>query len=122
VISVTPSSRRREDRAGDPLDGLVNLFDLGIVLSVAFLLAALSSLHLGASITKHGLKAVNQITIKPGQKVAPLPKQGARTIGQGSQVGKVYRLADGQLIYVQNATPRRKRTKVESSGTTSGSR
>ena len=47
MISVTPHARSREDRAGDPLDGLVNLFDLGIVLSVAFLLAALSSLHLG---------------------------------------------------------------------------
>ncbi len=32
MISVTPHSNRREDRAGDPLDGLVNLFDLGIVL------------------------------------------------------------------------------------------
>jgi hypothetical protein len=47
MIRVTPHARNREDRAGDPLDGLVNLFDLGIVLSVAFLLAALSSLHLG---------------------------------------------------------------------------
>ena len=54
MISVTPHARSREDRAGDPLDGLVNLFDLGIVLSVAFLLAALSSLHLGAAITSHG--------------------------------------------------------------------
>ena len=41
MISVTPHANSRQDRAGDPLDGLVNLFDLGIVLSVAFLLAAL---------------------------------------------------------------------------------
>ena len=40
---VTPNARRRGDRAGDPLEGLVNLFDLGIVLAVAFLLAALAS-------------------------------------------------------------------------------
>ena len=103
MITVTPSSRRHEDRAGDPLDGLVNLFDLGIVLAVAFLLAALSSLHLGSTLTKHGLRPVNEVTIKPDQTVAPLPKQGAKTIGQGTQVGSVYRLADGQLIYVQNA-------------------
>jgi hypothetical protein len=107
MITVTPSSNRREDRAGDPLDGLVNLFDLGIVLSVAFLLAALSSLHLGSSITKHGLRPVNEVTVKPGQKVAPLPKQGGKTIGQGTQVGAVYRLANGQLVYVQNA-PKKK--------------
>lgn len=103
MISVTPHSNRREDRAGDPLDGVVNLFDLGIVLAVAFLLAALSSLHLGQTLTKHGLHPVNEVTIKPGQKVAPLPKQGGRAIGQGTRVGSVYRLANGQLVYVQSA-------------------
>jgi hypothetical protein len=39
--TVSPRARSRDDRAGDPLDGLVNLFDLGIVLSVAFLLATI---------------------------------------------------------------------------------
>lgn len=107
MISVTPRSRGRQDRAGDPLDGLVNLFDLGIVLSVAFLLAALSSLHLGGAITSHGLRAqpLRQIVLKPGQTVAPLPKPGARTIGRGTQAGVVYRLSNGQLVYVQ-APPR----------------
>ena len=106
MISVSPRARNREDRAGDPLDGLVNLFDLGIVLSVAFLLAALSSLHLAGAVTRNGLKAtaVKQIQVQPGQTVAPLPAPGARTIGRGTQAGVVYRLANGQLVYVQNAT------------------
>lgn len=105
MITVTPRSRSREDRAGDPLDGLVNLFDLGIVLSVAFLLAALSSLHLGGIITRHGLRAstVREITVQPGQAVAPLPKPGTRTLGRGVQTGVVYRLANGRLVYVQQA-------------------
>ncbi len=105
MISVTPRSRSREDRAGDPLDGLVNLFDLGIVLSVAFLLAALSSLHLSGTLTKQGLRANQEkvIRIEKGQTVAPLPKPGTRTIGRGVQTGVVYRLADGQLVYVQQA-------------------
>ncbi len=105
MISVTPHAPNREDRAGDPLDGLVNLFDLGIVLSVAFLLAALSSLHLSGAITGQGLRAntAKPIYIQPGQKVAPLPKPGRRTIGQGAQVGVVYRLSNGQLVYVQQA-------------------
>jgi hypothetical protein len=104
VISVTPRSRSREDRNGDPLDGLVNLFDLGIVLAVAFLLAALSSLHLGATITRHGLKSTKaqQIYVRTGSKVAPLPTRGRRTIGRGTKAGSVYRLADGQLVYVQS--------------------
>jgi hypothetical protein len=105
MISVTPHAGTREDRAGDPLDGLVNLFDLGIVLSVAFLLAALSSLHLSGTITKHGLRAnpAKIIYVQPGQKVAPLPRPGARTIGRGTQAGVVYRLANGELVYVQSA-------------------
>ena len=103
MITVTPRSNNREDRAGDPLDGLVNLFDLGIVLSVAFLLAALSSLHLGGVITRHGLRAPTsrQIVIQPGQTVAPLPRPGARTIGRGVPTGTVYRLDNGELVYVQ---------------------
>jgi hypothetical protein len=105
VITVNPRARSREDRAGDPLDGLVNLFDLGIVLSVAFLLAALSSLHLAGTITKSGLRA-NQakvIRIQKNQTVAPLPQPGERTIGRGVQAGVVYRLTNGQLVYVQSA-------------------
>ncbi|MFL5863457.1 MAG: DUF2149 domain-containing protein [Solirubrobacteraceae bacterium] len=108
MIEVTPRARRRADRSGDPLDGLVNLFDLGIVLSVAFLLAALSSLHLSKAITRNGLTtdATPQVVVAPGQKVAPLPPPGGRAIGQGTQVGVVYRLADGRLVYVQRpATP-----------------
>jgi hypothetical protein len=75
------------------------------VLSVAFLLAALSSLHLGATITSRGLRATSaqNIYVQPGQKVAPLPKPGARTIGRGTQAGVVYRLTNGQLVYVQQA-------------------
>ncbi len=113
MINVTPRRRSREDRAGDPLDGLVNLFDLGIVLAVAFLLAALSSLHLGAAITGHGLHAQTtpQIKVKPGQTVAPLPKPGSHTIGTGKQVGRVYRLSNGELVYVQNAPKQKQKRK-----------
>jgi hypothetical protein len=102
VIKVTPRARRRDDRAGDPLDGLVNLFDLGIVLAVAFLLAALSSLNLTGTLTHHGLQPVSPdaITISPGQTIHKLPTPGASTVGHGSKVGTVYRLPSGQLVYV----------------------
>jgi hypothetical protein len=102
MIKVTPNARRREDRNGDPLDGLVNLFDLGIVLAVAFLLAALSSLNLTKAITKTGLSPVapGTIQISPGQQIHQLPSPGSNAIGRGSKVGTVYRLPDGRLVYV----------------------
>jgi hypothetical protein len=100
MITVTPRARRREDRAGDPLDGLVNLFDLGIVLAVAFLLAALTSLHLTGALT-NGLKPTpNQIVIKPGQTVQQVPTPDGTVIGQGTRVGEVYRLPNGKLVLV----------------------
>jgi hypothetical protein len=106
MITVTPRSRIREDRAGDPLDGLVNLFDLGIVLAVAFLLAALSSLNLTKAITKTGLARVapDTIQVAPGQTVKNLPAPGATTVGRGTQVGTVYQLPDGSLVYVTGPT------------------
>ncbi len=106
MISVTPQPPSREDRAGDPLDGLVNLFDLGIVLAVAFLLAALSSLHLGGTLTKHGLHATQRHADHDQARTdgrAAAQAAARKTIGRGVQAGVVYRLANGQLVYVQRA-------------------
>jgi hypothetical protein len=104
-IPITPRATRHADRGGDPLDGLVNLFDLGIVLSVGFLLAALSSLNLDQLLTNRTktLERANQVVVKPGQRARPLAQQQGRVIGRGRQVGTVYRLADGRLVYVEHA-------------------
>ena len=95
-------ARLRDDRAGDPLDGLVNLFDLGLVLALAFLLVALNSLGGDA------VKPVqdNQVTISPDQQVGTVPQtSGQQVIGRGQEVGKVYRLDDGRLVYVAPKNP-----------------
>ena len=110
-MKVTRRARSRDDRAGDPLDGLVNLFDLGIVLSVAFLLAALSSLDLTSAITGKAQSdaktrradavvagksdRVKRVEIKPGEKV----------VGRGEAIGTVYRLADGRTVIVRKPQP-----------------
>lgn len=111
MARVTARARTREDRAGDPLDGLVNLFDIGIVLSVAFLLAALSSLNLTTDVISNSQnnqantvpqdsvitnpdETTEQITIEPGQTV----------VGQGQPLGTVYQLDDGRTILVKPDT------------------
>lgn len=100
-IKTSARARAREDRAGDPLDGLVNLFDLGIVLAVAFLLAALSSLKLTSALIHHTRTSQPPITISKQQTTHTLTlKPGQRVVGHGSAVGTVYRLSNGQLIYV----------------------
>ncbi|MDX6623454.1 MAG: hypothetical protein QOE75_1386 [Solirubrobacterales bacterium] len=111
-MKVSARARSRDDRAGDPLDGLVNLFDLGIVLSLAFLLAALSSLNLTEAITGESQSKssrtapadsvvtdkddkVKQVKIEPGEKV----------VGRGEAIGTVYELSDGRTVIVRE--PRR---------------
>lgn len=102
MIHVTPRARIKRDHAGDPLDGLVNMFDIGIVLAVAFLLAALSSLGLEGAVSDKGLvkPALGEVTTKPGEEVKDVPPNGTKTVGRGTPVGTVYRLADGRLVYV----------------------
>lgn len=106
--TVSPRARRHPDRGGDPLDGLVNLFDLGIVLAVAFLLAALSSLQLTGLLTGSGSVALvrnsasgSTIIVREGQRVRAIHLSGQRVVGNGRRVGSVYRLADGRIVYVQ---------------------
>lgn len=110
-LRVTPRARSRPDRAGDPLDGLVNLFDLGIVLSVAFLLAALSSLKLDDILTNEKVEVIRntskgqQIITRQGQKVTRIQLQpGQRVVGRGDRIGSVYRLNDGRVVYVEEGT------------------
>jgi hypothetical protein len=100
---VNARARTREDRAGDPLDGLVNLFDLGIVLSVAFLLAALSSLDLTSALFAEKNQAPpGSVVVQPGEDSRPIDLQpGAEVVGRGEPVGTVYRLEDGREILVE---------------------
>ena len=106
---VTARARSREDRAGDPLDGLVNLFDIGIVLSVAFLLAALSSLDLTSVITERNQSLeqraevpADAVLTDPGDQVETIEIQpGQEVVGRGEPLGTLYRLEDGRTIVVK---------------------
>jgi hypothetical protein len=106
---VTPRARQRGDRAGDPLDGLVNLFDLGIVLAVAFLLAALQSVNLTELLTRKNVTVVRNdssgqtLIVKEGDKLKTVRLSRKTVTGAGERVGDVFRLADGRLVYVQRA-------------------
>jgi len=108
---VHPRARVRIDRAGDPLDGLVNLFDLGIVLAVAFLLAALQSVNLTDLLTKTNVTVLRTdatgqtIIVKEGDQVKTVRLSEKTVTGTGERVGEVFKLADGRLVYVAPKTP-----------------
>jgi hypothetical protein len=103
MTDVRRRAQPHADRAGDPLDGLVNMFDLGVVLAVAFLIAGIGVSQL---VAKQGAAADrtsgSSIVVGRDQQVLPL-KPGERRVavsGGATSVGQVYRLADGQLVYV----------------------
>ncbi|MBJ7471523.1 MAG: DUF2149 domain-containing protein [Solirubrobacteraceae bacterium] len=87
----------------DPLDGLVNLFDLGLVLAVAFLVAGLSIGQ--ASVASPERSTPDDARSAQSQRQVTIPSSGQQADGQGSAVGTVYRLPDGTLVLDESATP-----------------
>jgi hypothetical protein len=88
---------RIEDAAGDPFDGLVNLFDIGIVLAVSFLIAGL-----GLTLDQHTHRLQARTPTTQHTQTLPTPSSSAPAVsGHGQPVGTVYRLSNGQLVYVQ---------------------
>ena len=96
------------DRNGDPLDGIVNLFDVAIVLAVGFLVAALAAVGLTGLLTSQSMTIVTnpgtpqmQVIVKEGDKITKLDMQsGAPVQGMGTLIGSFYKLADGTVVYV----------------------
>ena len=96
------------DRNGDPLDGIVNLFDVAIVLAVGFLVAALSAAGLSGLLTDQNMTIVTnpgtpqmQVIVKEGDQIQKLDMaNGAQIQGLGTLVGSFYKLADGTVVYV----------------------
>ncbi len=96
------------DRNGDPLDGIVNLFDVAIVLAVGFLVAALSAAGVTGLLTSKNMTIVTnpgtpemQVIVKEGNQITKLDMQsGAQVEGIGTLIGSFYKLADGTVVYV----------------------
>jgi hypothetical protein len=101
-----------DDEAGDPLDGLVNLFDVGMILAVAFLIAGLG-LTLNIKGDKLEARRPAAVDAKAGgatgpdqERVIPDPTSAPHAAGRGTPVGQVYRLPDGRLVYVKGSQRR----------------
>jgi hypothetical protein len=96
------------DRNGDPLEGIVNLFDVSIVLAVGFLVMALSGLGMSGVLTSRQVTIVTnpgtpqmQVVMKNGDQIKKLNVTSGPTVsGVGSLMGSFYQLGDGTVVYV----------------------
>jgi len=118
----------RTDRNGDPLDGVVNLFDVAIVLSVAFMLAALTGIGLSGILSSNHMTIVTnpgqsdmQVITKNGSQITRLNlKAGQQVSGLGTLIGQFYRLPDGTTVYVPSSGGTTTQTPGSSTTTTPG--
>ena len=118
----------RTDRNGDPLDGVVNLFDVAIILAVGFLLAALTGIGLTGILSSKDVTIVTnpgqpdmQIVTKQGSQITKLNlAAGQQVSGLGTLIGQFYRLPDGTTVYVPSSSGTTGQTPSASGTTTPG--
>ena len=110
---LRPGERVREE---DPLAGLANLFDLGMVFAVALLLAMVKSLSLSELLTKTEEVTIvknpgrpdMEIIRKKGIKLERLRLSTQEIGGEGERLGTAYRLKSGEVVYVPEKPSGRK--------------
>ena len=95
-------------RDDDPMTGVANLFDIGLVFIVGLLLTLFSAYRLQdlfdqtseMTIMKQHESGEMEIITKKGTKVKAMKVSKTRTAGQGERLGIAYRLDDGSMVYV----------------------
>ena len=92
----------------DPMTGVANLFDLGLVFIVGLLLALFGVYHLEdllqensqVTITKQSANGDLEIITKKGTKIEAMKVTKEKAKGKGVRLGTAYRIADGSMVYV----------------------
>lgn len=88
----------------DPLSGLVNLFDLWMVFSIALLLALVAAVHLPEHASQGDQAGdKNAPAGAPSQDRNPLDNfrvSHEKLTGEGHRLGTAYRLKNGEVVYV----------------------
>ncbi len=87
----------------DPLAGLVNLFDLWMVFSIALLLALVGAVRLpSGSIASESSERdpSNELPSKQQFRLDHFRVSQEQLTGEGNRLGTAYRLKSGEVVYV----------------------
>lgn len=92
----------------DPLTGLANLFDLGLVFIVGLLISLFGAYHLQElfdrhselTITKKSSDGRMEVISKKGKEIKVLKVSREKAKGKGQRLGTAYRLEDGTFVYI----------------------
>jgi len=92
----------------DPMSGVANLFDVGLVFIVGLIIALFGSYHLDdllkedsqVTITKQSATGEMEIIIKDGKKIEAMKVSREQAQGRGQRLGTAYQLENGSMVYV----------------------
>jgi hypothetical protein len=101
------SKRRRWDRLveDDPLAGLINLFDVWMVFSIALLLALVAFWKLPQATGEKAATAQQAEPLSNRTKKLPRYRTSREELnGEGVRLGTAYRLKSGEVVYVPDET------------------
>ncbi|MCB9832072.1 MAG: DUF2149 domain-containing protein [Planctomycetes bacterium] len=94
----------------DPLAGVANFFDLGIVFALGFMLAITTWVGLPELLDRRDVTLVKnagspqmEIIHKQGRKVERYKVTRQNLGGEGERLGIAYRLENGQVVFVPEA-------------------
>ena len=95
-------------RDDDPMTGVANLFDIGLVFIVGLLLTLFAAYRLqdlfdqtsDMTIMKQKANGEIEIIVKEGTKIKATKISRETAKGRGNRLGVAYRLEDGSMVYV----------------------
>jgi len=99
-------------RDDDPMTGVANLFDIGLVFIVGLLLTLFSVYRLQdlfdrnseMTIMKQQALGEMEIIVKKGNQIKATRVTKESTQGKGNRLGVAYRLEDGSMVYVPDTS------------------
>ena len=102
------SSTNSDPGENDPLSGVANLFDIGIVFIVGLIITLFTAYHLQdlfsekseITIMKKSKNEEMEIITKKGKKIKAVKVTQEKAVGRGERLGIAYRLEDGSMVYV----------------------
>ena len=95
-------------RENDPLAGVANLFDIGLVFMVGLIITIFTAYNLQdlfsenseISLLKMSKNQEMKIITKKGKKIKAMKVTKQKAEGRGERLGIAYKLEDGTMVYV----------------------
>lgn len=99
------------DNNGDPMEAMGNIFDVAMLIGVGFLIMALSGIGLRDFLSQDKVTIVKnpgaknmEIITKTGTTIERLKVTDRQSEGAGTAIGTVYKLQNGDVVWVPGTT------------------